>query len=281
MLINEDTEKRGKVAGYTGTCSELYKRTASLSIKSFASYAKRIGVRHHYSTKAWLTKDKKDMGSGLLPFFEVLRIVYDPMYDDFDDLLFVDTDVIANTREDIFKHADVKGVQVAGVFENDIETANGGGYNSWDFHSDQLKKVSDKYARSDMPVTPNKWSLKRIRHPEHGDMHSALTVMNTGVMVWTKEARLHAREVFDDWYAYMVDGEKHNEALWLNNDQFFISGQFVKHGFDMKPLHQTWNDTPTHWHDERGYKNKFLHYTGGTNKQVMLVDHKEKKFKYI
>ena len=132
-----------------------------------------------------------------------------------------------------------------------------------------------------MPVTPNKWSLKRIRHPEHGDMHSALTVMNTGVMVWTKEARLHAREVFDDWYAYMVDGEKHNEALWLNNDQFFISGQFVKHGFDMKPLHQTWNDTPTHWHDERGYKNKFLHYTGGTNKQVMLVDHKEKKFKYV
>ena len=100
-------------------------------------------------------------------------------------------------------------------------------------------------------------------------------------MVWSRNARLKAREVFDDWYNYMIDGDMHKEAFWLNNDQLYISGQLTKHKFAIKGIDQTWNDTPTHWDDDRGYDMNFLHYTGGGNKVIMLEDYEKNKFKYL
>ena len=104
---------------------------------------------------------------------------------------------------------------------------------------------------------------------------------NTGVLVWTKEARLRARELFDPWQDYMEDGDKHGDPFWLNNDQPWLSGQLIKHGFNIQSIDQTWNDTPTHWPDDRGYDMNFLHYTGGGNKVVMLEDYEKNKFKYV
>ena len=266
MIIDEDTNKRGKVPQYPqGTRAELYKRTADLSAESFRIYADKIGAQHHYSSKKVYTKGKS---GATVPLFEVLRLVYDPLYDDYDKLLFVDTDIICNTEDNIF---DVADCDVYGVFESDIETSKGGGYNTWDFDEKTFNQLKTKFDRRHIPVVENTW----------GKRPSKLTCFNTGVMVWSKEARLKARECFDDWYEYMKDGEEHGDAFWINNDQLFISGQLTKHGFDIKGIDQTWNDTPTHWNDDRGYDMNFLHYTGGGNKVVMLEDYENNRFKYL
>lgn len=266
MIITEDTTSRSKVPQYDGTREELYRRTADLSAKSFKLYANKIGAEHHYSTKAVFTEGKR---GATVPLFEVLRLIYDPLYDQYDKLLFVDSDIICNTEENIFDLCE--DGEVFGVFESDILTAKDGGYNSWDYNEAAYNKVKAKFERRDIPVVPNRWG----RRP------SKITCFNTGVMVWTKEARLKARECFDDWYEYMKDGEAHNEDFWINNDQFYISCQLTKYGFDIKALEQTWNDTPTHWEDDRGYDMNFLHYTGGGNKVVMLEDFEKRKFKYL
>ena len=267
MITNEETEKRKKVPEYPqGSRSELYRKTADLSAESFRIYAEKLDCVHHYSTRQVFTAGKT--GSTVL-LFECLRVIYDPLYDDFDKVAFIDSDIICNTEENIFDQTN--GYDVTGVFESEIRTEKDGGYNTWDY-SDKIKKeLTEKYKRNNIPLVPTESPYRP----------SCITTFNTGVLVWTKEARLKAREEFDDWYDYMQDGDKHGDPFWLNNDQPFISGQLVKHGFNIQSIDQTWNDTPTHYKDERGYNQNFLHYTGGGNKVVMLEDYNQGKFKYL
>jgi hypothetical protein len=73
MIIDEDTNKRGKVPQYPqGTRAELYQKTADLSAESFRIYADKIGATHHYSTRKVFTKGRS---GPTVPLFEVLRIV--------------------------------------------------------------------------------------------------------------------------------------------------------------------------------------------------------------
>ena len=121
-----------------------------------------------------------------------MRLVYDKIYDDYDKLLFVDSDIICNTEENIF---DLMDCDVYGVFGPDIETSNGRGYCSWDF-AESYKDISEKFQRRGIPVVPNTW----------GKHYSKVACFNTGV-IWSRDARLRAREVFDDWKNYMIDGD--------------------------------------------------------------------------
>lgn len=267
MITNEETEKRPPVPQYKeGSRSELYRVTGDLSAESFRIYADKIGCKHHYSTNQVYTKGKT--GSTVL-LFECLRMIYDPMYDEYDKVAFIDSDIICNTEENIFD--ETNGYEVTGVFESEIKTAKGGGYNTWDYSDKTKNELITKYKRNGIPIVPTE--------PPYEP--SCVTTFNTGVLVWTKEARLKARAEFDSWYDYMVDGDKHGDHFWLNNDQPFISGQLTKHGFKIQSIDQKWNDTPTHWPDDRGYDMNFLHYTGGGNKVVMLDDWKKGKFKYL
>lgn len=282
MVTNEDTASRGKVPQYkagNGDRSELYRRTGDLSAESFRVYAEKIGAQHHYSKKQVYTAGKS--GNTVL-LFECLRCIYDEMYDEFDQLLFVDTDIIANTEENIFELAG--DYDVCGVYESDIRSDTDGGYNTWDYSDKMRILIEEKYARHDIPVVPTS-------PPQRP---SCIATLNTGVLIWSKEARLRAREVFDPWYDYVMDGIEHDDPFWLNNDQPWISGQLVKHGFSVLGLDQTWNDTPTHYRDTHGdygdgamsaydkWRNQnFLHYTGGGNKVEMLNHHKMDLFKYV
>ena len=268
MITNEETEKRMPVPQYPqGTRSELYRITGDLSARSFRDYAKKIGCDHQYSTKQVFTKGKT--GSTVL-LFECLRVIYDPIYDAYDKVAFIDSDIICNTEENVFDQCG--DYEVTGVLESEIVSDSNGGYNSWDYSEDVRNELITKLERNGIPIVPTKPPYRP----------SCVTTFNTGVMIWSKEGRLKAREKFDDWYAYMADGDKNGDHFWLNNDQPFISGQLTKHDFKWQSINQTWNDTPTHYRDgKKGYRSNFLHYTGGGNKVIMMNDYKKGKFKYL
>ncbi len=282
MIIGPECDKRGPIPeDKSRSRSEVYRECADLSAESFRIYADKIGAVHHYSRKQVLTEGK--VGSTTL-LFEVLRLIYDPIYDEYDKVLFCDTDIVCNTEENIF---DLHKGDVSGVAESDIVVGANpqyikdnydkcrGGYASWDFDDNKYWELVRKYQRLDIPV--------KTAHDMGARKQSKVFVMNTGVHIWSKEARLKAREQFDDWYEYMADGDKEGDHFWLNNDQPYISGQLVKHNFKINHLDQTWNDTPTHYTD--GYpcwtSQNFLHYTGGGGKVTMLQHQKEGKFKYV
>lgn len=272
MITGPDCDSRGPIEQIPDRSrSSVYREVADLSAHSFRKYANKLGCQHHYSKKQVITEGIE--GNTVL-LFEVLRIIYDDMYDEFDNLLFCDTDIICNTEEDIFALHVESGKEVSGICESSIFIGGDKGnqsYNSWDYQHSKFDAIAEKYKLNDIPI---------VTAEDMGAPHpSKVFTMNTGVHVWTKEARLRAREVFDDWLPYM---ESEGQDFWLNNDQPFISGQLAKYGFTINHLDQSWNDSPPHYGKWEEWKDqKFLHYTGGFGKKHLLDDYREGRFKYI
>lgn len=259
MITNPKVDERGDIKGHKR--SELYKEIAEISKDSFERYAERIGADYHYSDQPVFI-DKAD-STALL--FECLRVIYDPMFDQYDKVLFADTDIGVNTEDNIFDACE--GADVYGVLESDILTPNGGGYNSWDYKQSTLSDFTNKFLMHDIPIVPSMPPQKP----------SKLTIMNTGVVVWEREARLFARENFLDWKEWF--NAKPQYHMSVMNDQPYLSGQFVKHDMEIGCLDQKWNDSPHYKDDDTFFeKANFCHYTGGEWKIDMIRHQKEGRF---
>jgi hypothetical protein len=263
MIVSDAVDSRGPIKGYDGTRSSLYKEVASISRKSFEHYAKHIGADHIYSDERVTTKGH---GCSTSILHECARIWLDPIFDQYEDVLFVDTDIIVNTTENIFDHTQ-SGADVYGVLESDFVTATGGGYNSWDFNSETYMNFCRKFEMHDCPIVP-------VMPPNRP---SKILIMNTGVVIWTKQARLKAREMFDKWEDWCYTGDFHMSIM---NDQPYISAQFMKHEFDVETIDTTWNDSPHYKTEEEFFaKAKFCHYTGGEWKVDMLRHWNDQRYK--
>jgi hypothetical protein len=105
---------------------------------------------------------------------------------------------------------------------------------------------------------------------------SKITIMNTGVVLWTKEARLRARELFLPWEEWCYTGDFHMSIM---NDQPYISAQLMKHDFDIETIDQTWNDSPHYASEEEFFqKARFCHYTGGEWKVDMVRHWNDRRY---
>lgn len=262
LVVNDQVDKRGPINGRRR--SDLYKEMATISRESFEIYAEEIGCDYMYSDERVFTEGHSCTTSVM---YECLRVIYDPYFDQFDKVLFADTDIVVNTKENIFEVSDA---EVYGVLESDIRTDKKGGYNTWDYKEETYKKYEEKFKMHDCPIVPS----FGIGH----SFDSKITILNTGVVVWTKEARLKARKLFDDWkpwaYPKMLGEDAKVHPIFILNDQPFISAQLMKHDFDLESIDQKWNDTPTHYKDPQKMidegKCYFLHYTGGDQKAIMI-----------
>ena len=262
MIVSDVVDARGDIKGWDGSRSSLYKEVANISRKSFEHYAKHIDADHIYSDERVATKGH-ECSTSLL--HECARIWLDPMFDQYDDVLFVDTDIVVNTKENIFDHTQ-SGAEVYGVLESDFLTANGGGYNSWDYKESTFRDFSRKFEMHDCPIVP-------VMPPNRP---SKIMIMNTGVVIWTKEARLRAREMFDKWEDWCYTGDFHMSVM---NDQPYISAQLMKHDFDVETIDQTWNDSPHYETEDKFFEvAKFCHYTGGEWKVDMVKHWNDRRF---
>ena len=263
MIVSDAVDARGGIKGWDGSRSSLYKEVADISRTSFEEYAKKIGAEHVYSDERVATKGH---GCSTSLLHECARVWLDPMFDQYDNLLFVDTDIVVNTQENIFDVME-SGAEVYGVLESDFITADGGGYNSWDSKESNYRDFCRKFELHDCPIYP-------VMPPNRP---SKLTIMNTGVVLWSKEARLRAREEFMNWEDWCYTGDFHMSIM---NDQPYISAQLMKHDFDVETIDTTWNDSPHYATEQEFFDNaKFCHYTGGEWKVDMVRHWKEKRYK--
>ena len=269
MITDKRVDERGAPKQWVnGTRGDLYRQSSEISKKSFAIYADKIGAKHHFSTRQVYTKGSSGAPQSYL--YECLRVIYDPIYDEYDNVLFADSDIIANTNKNIFNLVDDH--EMYGIYESEIRTGNGCGYNSWDFKDEAFNQIKTKFDRLSLPIV----GLDSPFRP------SKFAMLNTGVVLWTKEGRMKARKNFDDWKVFFYDGLSNKDMPWLNNDQPFISSQIIKHNMKLKCIGQTWNDTPNHYRSYEDWKNQnFLHYTGGDGKVQLIEDHKKGLFKYV
>lgn len=262
MITSKEVDKRGGIKGWDGSRSSLYEEVAKISRESFETYADRINATHIYSSKRVATEGH---GCSTSLLHECARVWLDPIFDEYDNLLFADTDIVVNTDENIFDLME-SGADVYGVLESDFVTASGGGYNSWDGPGDTYDNFCRKFSLHDCPIVP-------VMPPNRP---SKITIMNTGVVLWTKEARLRARELFLPWEEWCYTGDFHMSIM---NDQPYISAQLMKHDFDIETIDQTWNDSPHYASEEEFFqKARFCHYTGGEWKVDMVRHWNEKRY---
>jgi hypothetical protein len=252
--------------------------SAELSKQSFSRYANKIGATHHFSTNESFIRNSvfhNEWATSMRYFFEMLRVVYDPIYDEYDKVMYCDCDILAVTDENIF---DIFTGEVGGVVEGDAQTQNdrlGGNRNVNDklplTNPKMKKELTRKFESTNMPMVESKPPFSLYEH------HMPFSI-NSGVVLWSKEGRIKARERFDRWEAFLYDSVKTNNMKGWMHDQLFITGQIPKHGLDFQPLHPEWNDNPSHYRHLNYPEDvplKFWHYANWQGKEEMLQDRKK------
>lgn len=208
-----------------------------------SNYFKKYAKLHNASY--FLMRDRFVKSSS--NYFEVLRLYLDPMFDEYDNLLYVDLDVMPkNFKENIF----------------DLDVKDFAGFP--EFRHPKLEKMPNWTATGPLKHRFEHFESKLVR-PKTVD--NPIRMLNSGVMIWTKAARIKARKMFidhDSWFNYrnnLLDpkwkkiGGHSSHCL----DQPFINAMVTRFNFDVLELDMKWNRFPT---KDESYPCNFAHYTG-------------------
>lgn len=201
---------------YSGTNQEVIRENANglpdwaeLGITSGKKYAETIGVQYEFSDQVTIHAPNQNL--------EACRVFLDPYFDQFDKVLMLDIDTLVFTKENIFDQeiADVGMIQDGGP-----------GSPQGFIHNiiNQLESYSGiEFKRS--KTFPNE---KRY--------------LNGGVVLWSKEGRLKARERFGG----LEEMFRYREALRLN-EQPYLNLMLNKHNIEVTELSNQWNRMNYMW----------------------------------
>jgi len=197
---------------------------ARYSVGAFKEYADRHGADHHFYQDRFVNAKSN--------FFECLRVYLDPSLDEYDKILYVDVDVMPKNMASNIFHVNV--MDIAGVAEF-------------------------PYTEYAVPVNWNRSGPLKSRFEHFGarlepstSTQAPFRMINSGVVLWSREARLKARELFidhEEWFNY--------KNAWLDNslkgvghsshclDQPFLNAMWSRFEFDVLELGKVWNRFPT------------------------------------
>jgi len=214
---------------------------ARMSSQLFQKYAEKYDADYEFKTDFEYCDNH---------YFENLKVLYLDKYLKYNKVLYVDVDVIPeNMSENIF---DVQIEEVGMVPE----------YRHQDMDAPPLFSTSNF-------ENLYKLSAKSFHVPicKPKTVNSNYLMMNSGVILWSREGRKSAREKFMDWKIWHKNLKKINQQICL--DQPFTNGQVTKH-LKYTELPLKWNHFPRfRFYEGRVPKDiNFIHYTGGKKKMI-------------
>lgn len=189
-------------------------------------YCNRIGVKHLFELNPTWPKEariqRKNLGK-YNPHYGAFKFIFDEKFDSYDSIMFCDCDVVPvdNLSESPFDEFN----QEIGICEEymmpDLRTKfNIGGIN---IHNDK------KYANlceQKYNVVMSKDSLGRPR------------VFNSGMVIYSKEARIKARQIFPDFKEYCQLVSR-NLPPFYQGDQNYLNAMLPK--FKWQLMDYKWN----------------------------------------
>jgi hypothetical protein len=188
------------------------------------AYAQRIGAESRFSTRYAYAGDNRTPYVHNGSYFEILRYVYDEKYDDYDNILFLDCDILINPNApNVF--ASFRSYQQIAMC---LEEPFGGTAQPWYFSENEYWK--------DMV---RKYSMHGV---EINEPHHSFRQYNTGVVLMSRAWRQDAREKYDDWKNWMTDYQDFH--LFLSNDQSYINCMIMKYGHGVDNMGSMWNCNP-------------------------------------
>lgn len=217
---------------------------AVYSSNYFKKYAETHNADYYFFTDRFVNATSN--------FFEVLRLYKDTIFDQYDKVLYVDVDVMPKKM-------------TQNIFDVDVEDV--AGWPEWR-HPDV--SVAVNWTATTPIVNRFKHFNAQVTVPY--SIPSNIRMINSGVMLWSKNARLKAREQFIDhemWFNYK---NSYLDPQWTNAghsshclDQPFLNAMFNKCNFNVVELPIEWNRFPTHNENRSCY---FAHYVGDHRYQI-------------
>jgi|TARA_Y100000389_G_scaffold204831_1_gene259998 hypothetical protein len=207
---------------------------------SAEKYAKEIGAEYKFS-------DQKYMFS-TLNVFESLRVIYDKKFDEYDNILILDIDMIINTKENIF---DIPVEDIAMVHEQGCRWRTpvpGASFDDafWNRYFNHPRFGVTSYAKQYLSKD-FKWQKSKLFPEEPFAMY------NGGLQLWTKEGRLKARKKIPrKSHDHFRESTGKTETPYLNMMLFH-------HKFNITELPTEWNKLNFQWAKDGDY-GKITHF---------------------
>lgn len=208
---------------------------AQAGSRSAKAYADICGVEYLLSHDRYFTH--------LDPRLDSLKIFYDPFFEQFDNILCLDLDMLIATKENIFN---IPVADVSMVHELGVHTAKG--------PSGWMKKVMDVSLSQRGIIAYGKhlfgqdWNFPKSKlYP-----NERFRYLNGGLQLWSREGRLKARKYFTS-----VD---HYTLHTRYTEQMYINLQLSQSIFNVTELDTYWDRMPYQWKNKQpdGKINHFL-----------------------
>lgn len=239
------------------------------SWKSVRSYASKFNLKYIQNREPYF-KDKifnDPKKDNYICYFDILRIIYDPFFDDFDNVLYLDSDVvISKNSENIFTHVNEKIEDVActrvkaPIPEDDSFYKRCSGiYNTF-----KSKKLLELYFKFNAPVSYDKENKNKTG--------KYVSVTNSsGVVMFSKKGRLKAREKFDDWKLWFSKLNLNNQDdLGMYLDMYYMDAMFNKY-LNVYELNKKWNYIVNHYKKEYLTEEYFYHFANDLKKDIDII----------
>ena len=176
------------------------------------------------------------------PRLDSLRLFYDERFDEYDNILCLDLDMLIRSKENLF---DIPVGDVAMVHELGVHT---GGPSGWLLNVMNPPLHERGIIAYGKHVFGNDWMFPKSKlYPQE-----KFRYMNGGLQLWTKQGRLKAREHFTS-----VD---HYTLHTRYTEQMYINLQLSQPIFEVTELPTEWNRMPYQWKGRQpdGKINHFL-----------------------
>ena len=216
-------------------------RSVQISIKRFKQYADLHEADYHFSNQS-----KFAGGNG---FYEVLRTIYDTEFDEYDKILYVDTDVDPERMDENIFDVEIKDVGMWPELPRK-------GMRRLPAHA------SDQRLQHDFKDCCNHFNLQTIVTEDNERYNNIHIVFNSGVILWNRSGIEKARKTFMDWKEWSNYAKKYS-TWYMNGDQPYLTSQVVNH-LDFTFLDGKWNTFARKVWNEDIVPNdtNFIHYTG-------------------
>jgi len=230
---------------------EPYPLSLEYSCQFAAEYAEKNEAEYLFQEKSFLPDETEKYWKDGLVYHDICRLWKDPLFDNYDYILYLDCDVIALPNASNIFNLNPK--HVAGWTERKPKNSIITGFHP--FGSDHYRDIKKSFAEFNAPLIQSKYKEVSTR------------ILNSGVLLWSKEARLIAREKFENWKKWY---DRPEYEFWVVLDQIYLSAMFNKYELDVMELDDEWNITPSFF--ETGiapeYSN-FLHFSKPDNEDLV------------
>ena len=228
---------------------------ARIGCDNMRAYADRIGAEYLFEDNPRFVTD---LGNPMNYFYGALKPIYDDKFLEYDNVLYVDTDIFAvsGLEEDIFRHDDFYIEQPVQPSRTDWRT-HGVGICTEPFQPEYRLRLNATDAAWINNDNDEKWAS--IVKGQYGcDVPRTAAglpkVYNAGLAIWSNYGLRYARKAFEPFLEYVTLIANSGLPHFYAHDQNYLHAMLCSTGIDYTEQSNDWN-TIVHFYKDTGGSN--------------------------